>query len=216
MQVCHKEWKECTNRMAEINKKIIAVFGGAFNPPTNSHLNLAKQILEKNKMVEKIIFVPVNVKYNKNGLASNEARFAMLKEICKNTKGLEVSSIELDSTRQLYTLETLRLIQKKYKNYDICFILGTDNLKTLETWYEADTLLKEFKFLVLERKDDKIEEIIEKNNFLELHKESIIKLSNIDKIDLSSTEIREKVKRGESIENLVPKEILSEVIELYK
>ena len=199
-----------------MEKKIIAVFGGAFNPPANSHLSLAKQILEKNNMVEKVIFVPVNVKYNKDGLASNEARFSMLQEICKNVQGLEVSRIELDSKRQLYTLETLRLIKEQYKEHEIYFVLGSDNLKMLETWHNADTLLKEFKILVLERGEDKTEEIIEKNNFLKEYKDSIMKLSDINKIDLSSTEIREKLKKGETIEALVPKEILKQVLELYK
>ncbi len=199
-----------------MEKKIIAVFGGAFNPPANSHLSLAKQILEKNNMVEKVIFVPVNVKYNKDGLASNEARFSMLQEICKNVQGLEVSRIELDSKRQLYTLETLRLIKEQYKEHEIYFVLGSDNLKMLETWHNADTLLKEFKILVLERGEDKTEEIIEKNNFLKEYKDSIMKLSDINKIDLSSTEIREKLKKGETIEDLVPKEILKQVLELYK
>ena len=182
-----------------MEKKIIAVFGGAFNPPANSHLSLAKQILEKNNMVEKVIFVPVNVKYNKDGLASNEARFSMLQEICKNVQGLEVSRIELDSKRQLYTLETLRLIKEQYKEHEIYFVLGSDNLKMLETWHNADTLLKEFKILVLERGEDKTEEIIEKNNFLKEYKDSIMKLSDINKIDLSSTEIREKLKKGEKL-----------------
>lgn len=199
-----------------MEKKIIAVFGGAFNPPANSHLSLAKQILEKNNMVEKVIFVPVNVKYNKDGLASNEARFSMLQEISKNVQGLEVSRIELDSKRQLYTLETLRLIKEQYKEHEIYFVLGSDNLKMLETWHNADTLLKEFKILVLERGEDKTEEIIEKNNFLKEYKDSIMKLSDINKIDLSSTEIREKLKKGETIEDLVPKEILKQVLELYK
>lgn len=199
-----------------MEKKIIAVFGGAFNPPANSHLSLAKQILEKNNMVEKVIFVPVNVKYNKDGLASNEARLSMLQEICKNVQGLEVSRIELDSKRQLYTLETLRLIKEQYKEHEIYFVLGSDNLKMLETWHNADTLLKEFKILVLERGEDKTEEIIEKNNFLKEYKDSIMKLSDINKIDLSSTEIREKLKKGETIEDLVPKEILKQVLELYK
>lgn len=199
-----------------MKKKIIAVFGGSFNPPANSHISLAKQILENNSNIEKVIFVPVNVKYNKEGLASNEDRFFMLQKICENNEGLEVSDIEITSQRQLYTIETLRLIQEKYKEYEIYFVLGTDNLKELETWHEADELLKNFKMLVLERGNDDIELIIEDDDFLRKYKTSFIKLQNIKKINLSSTEIRDKVKRGESIKKLVPIEILNEVLKLYK
>lgn len=199
-----------------MEKKVIAVFGGSFNPPANSHISLAKQILENNSNIEKVIFVPVNVKYNKEGLASNEDRFFMLKKICENNEGLEVSDIEITSQRQLYTIETLRLIQEQYKENEIYFVLGTDNLKELETWHEADELLKNFKMLVLERGNDDIELIIEDDDFLRKYKTSFIKLENIKKINLSSTEIRDKVKRGESIARLVPIEILNEVLKLYK
>lgn len=199
-----------------MEKRIIAVFGGSFNPPANSHINLAKQILENYNNIEKVIFVPVNVKYNKEGLASNEDRFFMLQKICENNKGLEVSDIELTSQRQLYTIETLKLIQEKYKEYEIYFVLGTDNLKELETWHNADELLKSFKMLVLERGNDSMEEIIETNNFLRRYKTSFIKFQNIEKINLSSTEIRDKVKKGESVTKLVPNEITNKVLKLYK
>ncbi len=199
-----------------MGKNVIAVFGGSFNPPANSHISLAKQVLENNSNIEKVIFVPVNVKYNKEGLASNEDRFFMLQKICENNEGIEVSDIEITSQRQLYTIETLRLIQEKYKEYEIYFVLGTDNLKELETWHEADELLKKFKMLVLERGDDDIEQIIEEDDFLRKYKTSFIKLENIKKVDLSSTEIRGKVKRGESVTDLVPFEIMDKVIKLYK
>lgn len=199
-----------------MKKKIIAVFGGSFNPPANSHISLAKQILKNDSNIEKVIFVPVNVKYNKEGLASNEDRFIMLQKICENNEGLEVSNIEITSQRQLYTIETLKLIQEQYKENEIYFVLGTDNLKELETWHEADELLKNFKMLVLERGNDDIELIIEDDDFLRKYKTSFIKLQNIKKINLSSTEIRDKVKKGESITKLVPNEILNEVLKLYK
>ncbi len=199
-----------------MEKRIIAVFGGSFNPPANSHISLAKQILENDNNIEKVIFVPVNVKYNKEGLASNEDRFFMLQKICENNKGLEVSDIEITSQRQLYTIETLRLIQEQYKEYDIYFVLGTDNLKELETWHDADELLKNFKMLVLERGEDSVERIIKNDNFLRKYKASFSKLQNIEKINLSSTEIRDKVKKGESVTKLVPNEITNKVLKLYK
>jgi len=48
-------------------KKILAIFGGSFNPPLNSHFSLAQQIINEYEAIEKIIFVPVNSKYQKDG-----------------------------------------------------------------------------------------------------------------------------------------------------
>lgn len=190
-------------------KHIIAVFGGSFNPPTIAHVDLAKQILAKNKDIEKVIFVPVSTKYNKKGLASDLDRFNMLKCICDNEKNLEVSSIELDSERQLYTIETLRTIHQQYPNKNIFFVLGTDNLKELQTWHNADKLLEEFKMLVLERDNDVMEKIIENNNILKQHKEAFIKLEKIQRINLSSSYVRNQIRLGKPVSKLLPKCLLS-------
>lgn len=194
----------------------IAIFGGAFNPPTMAHLNLAKQVLTKIKNIRKVIFVPVSTKYNKSGLASDEDRFNMLKCICRNEKRLEVSSMELDSTRQLYTIETLKKFKKIYPRDNIYFILGTDNLKELTTWHEAELILQEFKIIVLERDNDIMEDIIENDNILTKYKNSFIKLEQIERIKLSSSYIRKQVKSGISIDKLVPQDIEENVKNIYK
>jgi len=199
-----------------MKKNVIAVFGGAFNPPTIAHINLAKQVLDKVNGIEKIIFVPVSTKYNKNNLESNIDRFNMLKKICASYKNFEVSNIELESNRQLYTIETLEILQEQNPNSKICFITGTDNLKELPTWHKIEKLLQEFKIIVLERENDNIDEIIENESMLRKYKESFIKVNNLKKIHLSSTEIREKIENKEDITNLVPEEIKEEVIILYK
>ena len=163
-----------------MEKNIIAVFGGSFNPPTIAHINLAKQILNNIKNIEKVIFVPVSTKYSKSGLASDQCRFSMLKTICKNEKNIEVSSIELDSQRQLYTIETLEKLKKQNPDKDLYFVIGTDNLKELENWNNANTLLQKYKIIVLERDNDKMEDIIENNQFLKQNKNCFIKLDKID------------------------------------
>lgn len=199
-----------------MNKTGIAVFGGSFNPPTVAHIDLAKQILKEMEEIEKVIFVPVSTKYNKKGLAPDKDRLNMLKNICNDEKGLEVSSVELDSNRQLYTFETLRKIKKQYQNKDIYFVLGTDNLKELETWHTPNKILEEFKILVLERNNDVMEEIIVNSKFLKKHKSSIIKIDGIEKINISSSFVREELKLGKPIHNLVPEEIRAEVERIYK
>ena len=197
-------------------KKIIAVFGGSFNPPTVAHIDLAKQILAKIENIEKVVFMPVSTKYNKSGLASDDVRFSMLKKICKDEPGLEVSRIELDSNRQLYTIETLNEMQKQNQNKDIFFILGTANLREIETWHTAHKSLENFRVIVLERDKDSMECIIENNSFLTKYKNSFVKLENIDKVQLSASYVREQIKNGKLVSGMVPKQIENKVIEIYK
>lgn len=199
--------------------RVIAVFGGSFNPPINSHISLAKEIVEKCKNIERLIFVPVSTRYQKMELVDDEHRYNMLKLICENEDKLEVSDIELRHNKQLYTIETLNLIKEQYGNdYDIWFVMGTDNLKELETWNKPEQLLNRYKILVLNREDDDLEEIIQNSDLLKKYRESLIQIKEIDKIYLSSTMIRDKIKQGEDIKEYVPNYILEYIKEnnLYK
>ena len=200
------------------NKKTIVMFGGSFNPPLNSHFSLAQQIINEYEYIEKIVFIPVNSKYEKNGLIENYHRYNMLKLVCDKNKDFLVSDIELNKQKQLYTIDTLEILQNQYPDYNIYFTIGTDNLKLLYTWGNAKKLITNFKVLVLERDEDKIDEIIENDEFLKQYKSSFIKVKENIKSNISSTFVREKIKKGKSIRYLVPDEVI-EYIEknnLYK
>ena len=195
--------------MENLVKKQIVVVGGCFNPPLNSHFSLAEQLLAEYHQIEKIIFMPVNSQYQKVDLIENKYRYEMLKLVCNQNEKFEVSSIEMDYPRQLYTIETLTKLQKQYEKHEICFTMGSDNLKELETWSQAEKLIKNFKIYVFERDKDDIEQIIETNKFLKENRQAFIKVKNIIKSGLSSTLVREKIKEGKSIRYLTSDEIVS-------
>lgn len=201
-----------------MNKKGIAIFGGSFNPPINSHITLAKEIIDKFNLIEKLIFVPVSTKYQKQDLLQDEHRYNMLKIICDKEDKLEVSDIELREEKQLYTIQTLDIFKEKYENHNIYFIMGTDNLKELETWMEPERILSEYKIIVLERDNDNLSDILQKNSFLNKYKDSLIKVEGINKISLSSTMIREKIKNREDVKQFIDEDVLEYIREnnLYK
>lgn len=188
-------------------KKLIAVFGGSFNPPLNSHFSIAEQIINEYENIEKVIFVPVNSKYQKPGLLENEHRYNMLKLVCDKSSNFLVSDIEIKNDRQLYTIETLELLQKEYPDNIICFIIGTDNLKIFSKWWSAKELVSKFKIFVIERDEDNMEEIIKKDEFLLENKNSFIKLKENIKSNISSSFVRDKLKRNKSIRYLTPDEV---------
>lgn len=194
-------------------KNIIAVFGGSFNPPLNSHFSLGQQIVNEYENVDKVLFVPVSTSYAKPGLISNEHRYNMLKLVCDKNPDFEVSDIELVQDRQLYTLETLELLQEKYPGKTICFTIGTDNLRELSTWKLIDKLVAKFKILVLERDEDDMYSIIEQDEFLKKNKDCFIKLKENIRSNISSTFARDKLKRGKSIRYLTPDEVYNYINE---
>ena len=201
-----------------MNKKVILMYGGSFNPPLISHFSFAEKVLEKFAEVDKIIFMPVSSKYNKQGLIDDEHRYNMLCLGVEGKENLEVSRIELNHERQLYTIETLEILEKKYPEHNIWFMVGTDNLKTFDEWQRPEELMKKYKILVIEREPDNVEELVKQEELLSKYKESFITINGEIKSNLSSTKIREKIKNGEDITGLLPK-VVQEYIEenkLYK
>lgn len=201
-----------------MDKKIIAVFGGSFNPPINKHLKLAKKVVEAFN-IEKLFFVPVSTRYKKAELASDTHRYNMLKIICKGEEKIDVSNIELTHKKQLYTVETLDLFKEKYgRKYDIYFVMGTDNLKQIDTWKEPERLFKEYKFFIIERGNDNINEIIKSNTILKKYKDSIVKVKGVEKNTIDSTTIRNMLREKKNIQEYIPEDVLAYIKEnnLYK
>ena len=193
----------------------IVIFGGSFNPPLNSHFSIAQDLLNEYKEINKVIFVPVNSKYEKTGLINNEDRYNMLKLVCDKNKKFDVSRVEIDSERPLYTIETLNYFDKKYSNNEILFLMGSDNLKEFPTWNSADKICEKYKSYVFKRDDDNIKNIIEKDEFLSKNKNSFVVVSNNILNNFSSTYARKIIKEDKSIRYLAPDEVVN-YIEKHK
>ena len=163
----------------------IGVFGGSFNPPHKMHKNIAKTLIKKG-YVDKVIFVPTGTKYEyKTNLIPNEKRVGMLSLMIEKEKNMLISKYELQE-KAVYTYETLKHFKKNYKNADIYFICGTDNLSYIDKWKNGQEILKNYKILVIKRKTDKIEPLLEK---YKQYKENII-VTPIKEKTIYSTKIR--------------------------
>lgn len=198
--------------------KKIGIFGGVFNPPHNSHINVATEILKINKEYEKIIFVPVGNNYKKPEIINAEDRYNMLKLACEDKKNLEISRIEIDQPKQFYAYETLDELKKQYPNYELVFIIGTDSFKTLDTWKNLDYLLTTYSFLIYPRDNDNFNEILKNNKILQKYSTNITYLDTNIISDLSSTKIRNLIKSSCNTDNLIPKKVVEYIKQkkLYK
>ena len=183
------------------------VYGGSFNPVLYSHISIAEQAKNTFKEVEKVIFVPVSSKYEKEGLIEDKYRYEMLKLAINGNDNFLVSDIELKSEKQLHTIQTLKKLKKQYEKYEICFMMGTDNLKELDTWNCPEEILRDFKMVVVERDKDILEDIIQENELLKKYSHNILKLKCNIVENMSSTYVRNKIKLKESIKGLLPENV---------
>lgn len=190
----------------------IAIYGGSFNPMHRGHEQIVEYIL-KNLNMDKIIIVPVGIpSHRENNLEQSDTRLKICREIFKDNSKIEVSDIEIKSDGKSYTYDTLiKLIEVYGKNNEFFEIIGEDSLKNFKTWKNYKELLKICKLIVFRRNDDEDKEI--DKEFLK--NSNIIILKN-EYYNYSSTEIREKVKNGEDISNLVNKNVEKIILQEYK
>ena len=190
----------------------IAIYGGSFNPMHRGHEQIVEYIL-KNLNMDKIIIVPVGIpSHRENNLEQSDTRLKICREIFKDNSKIEVSDIEIKSDGKSYTCDTLiKLIEVYGKNNEFFEIIGEDSLKNFKTWKNYKELLKICKLVVFRRNDDEDKEI--DKEFLK--NSNIIILKN-EYYNYSSTEIREKVKNGEDISNLVNKNVEKIILQEYK
>lgn len=170
------------------------IFGGAFNPPTIAHKEIYKYVMERIK-ADSFIYLPVSTLYTKNGLESNEHRYNMLKLLVKGTNAL-VSRDEIDDLNYKGTHAYLKSL-----NEESMFLMGSDNLRTLDTWINYPTLIKECKFIVISRGNLDDESYIKNDEVLSKYKDNFILLKGFD-MDISSSKFRKTKDK-----NLLTKEV---------
>lgn len=189
-------------------KNIIVVYGGSFNPPLNSHFVITEQVLNQYEEVDKIVFIPVNKTYPKDGLLDNEHRYNMLKLVVDKNEDFILSDMDMQyQERSLYTYETLEKTKKQFSGKEIWFLIGSDNLKEIHTWKKPEELLSKYKLLVMERNNDNIKDIINSSELLLSHKENILELHTEIKNNYSSSYVRNLIKQKKSARYLMPDEV---------
>lgn len=189
----------------------IGIFGGTYNPPHVGHLNIVRKFAADYSL-DRVLIIPTYVPPHKvsPGLAPAESRV----EMCRRTftdPGFEISTVEIDRQGRSYTYDTLRELAGIYKGAKFYFLCGDDMLTSLHYWYKPKGILK-YCTVVAAVRSDKLDisdlEDYAKEYFPRELKKGKIEFMPIEPLELSSTEIRTKLKNGESVEGLVTKDTL--------
>lgn len=172
---------------------MIVVFGGAFNPVTNAHLEVCNFV--QNKFPNStFLFLPVSSGYTKSSLASNYDRLSMLELALLKKKNVIVSQMEMQDSDFKGTYQSLIRISDAYLE-DIYFVVGADNLIGMEKWINIDGILSDFKIIVLGRNDLDITSLINNNNVLKRHESSFIIFKDFN-LEISSTSFRDSMDKS--------------------
>lgn len=213
----------------------IGLFGGTFNPIHRGHIKAA-EIVSKKFLLDKLYFIPSYIPPHKESvqIASPRHRLRMVELAVAPFPHFKPSSIEIDAGGKSYSIVTLKKIKSQYPKAKILFLLGVDAFLEIETWRDYEKVLEQCSFIIMSRPQfrlDDAHEVLSKKysqRIVDLsgscapvdieNSANMIFLVPIQALDISSTEVRERVMRDQSIQELVPESVEHYIKErgLYK
>ena len=184
----------------------IGLMGGSFNPIHRGHIALARAALESGK-VERVLFLPTgNPPHKKEGLADKFDRLRMVELAVEHEPGMAVCREEIDRDGVIYTVDTLAALKRKMPDCTLTYLIGADTLRALSTWRRVETVIERCKFLVMMREGETREEVIRLAG-LWTSRGAQIDFLDARKMDISSTQIREYIRKNQPFDALVPEAV---------
>lgn len=190
------------------------IYGGTFNPIHNGHLHLIRAACAQLSF-DRLLVVPANIPPHKaaTDLASNRDRLEMARLATAGMPGVWVSDIELRARGKSYTVLTLERLRALFPECRFTLLMGADMLESFDRWHRWQDILKLADIAAFARNEGE-EALLERKAAL-IGRARVVR---VEPLPLSSTLVREKVRRGEDISDLVPEPVAAYIYEkgLYR
>jgi nicotinate-nucleotide adenylyltransferase len=176
----------------------IALFGGSFDPVHHGHLLLAQDALEQLEL-DRLVFIPAGVnphKLQSAPIANPGQRLEMLEAATAGVDRFYCDSQELARQGPSYTVDTAESYRTRWPQAQLYLLIGEDNLSKLHTWHRAERLQELVEFVCFGRAHGH-GAVVSTHGYRRLTR----------RIDISSTEIRQRIARGLPIHYLVPESV---------
>lgn len=197
---------------------MIGLLGGTFDPVHAGHLDVARAALRALSL-EKVLLIPSRTPPHRHApQAKGAQRLAMVRAAIADEPGLDASTIELDAAGPSYTSSTLDRFEKAgVDTRTLCFITGTDAFAEIPTWHQYPDLIDRCHFAVVSRPGLPVDRLraqlprlasrmirVTENQTCETPSQPSIFLIDAPTAPVSSTDVRARIARGESVKGLVP------------
>ena len=186
----------------------VLLYFGSFNPIHNGHIGLALHLME-NYNFDEIWFVvsPQNPLKQKSSLWRDDIRYNLAKEALSKYNNFYVSDIEFNLPQPNYTVNTLRKLSELHNDKNFALLIGEDNLKIFDKWFDYQYIIDNYSIYVYPRgAENKEEGYYQYKNIIRI---------KAPLFNISSTIIRDKLRTGKSISGLVPQNIEQEIYNYY-
>ena len=187
----------------------IGVLGGTFDPPQNGHIAVAEAVLDRLDL-DHVLFVPAGDPWHKDEEATPGQRRDMLSLALEHSEHFSVSSVDIDRPGPTYTIDTLRDLSKLYPGAQLYFIMGDEAFAGIQTWNNYEELGEFATFVVVSRHGTQPE--------VPAKLSPSVNLLEISALPISSTQCRERIENGLSLDGLVPDKVAQYIEEhqLYR
>jgi nicotinate-nucleotide adenylyltransferase len=175
----------------------LGIMGGTFDPPHNGHFNAAAAVATA-KQLDRVIFIPASQPWQKVQYSAAEDRFTMTQVGTVSDIRFVASRIELDRKGPTYTIDTLETLSQLCPDTELFLILGADAATNLGTWHRVGDIDRFAKVLVVTRPGSDPASLSSLG--IDLQMEAV----EVPPEDVSSTQVREAVREGRAIDELVP------------
>jgi nicotinate-nucleotide adenylyltransferase len=189
----------------------IGLYFGTFNPIHVGHLIIANHMAEHADLDQVwMVVTPHNPLKKKSTLLDDYHRLQMVHLATEDFPKIKPSDIEFKLSQPNYTVNTLVHLQEKYPHYAFSLIMGEDNLRSLHKWKNYDAILENYDIYVYPRLEAKVQAgeatSLETEN-LEFRNHKRVHLIDAPVVEISSTFIRENIKRGKNVQPLLPNKV---------
>jgi len=198
---------------------MIAFLGGTFDPIHFGHLDAAKKIQQLN-FFKKVSLLPSFQPVQKNNcLFDLNQRIEMIESALDEYPTIELDYDEINSRNPSYMIDTLKLKKKINPDQILCLIIGTDALENLSSWKDSQELKEFCHLFVIERPEypsNKANqcgfELVNSLDKLGQSKGGYLYFSDLKMLDISSSDIRERILNKKSVESLIPYSVTSKIV----
>lgn len=175
----------------------IGLLGGTFNPVHRGHLLLAEGAV-KQLLLDELRWVPARLPPHKEveGKVSAEDRARMVELAIGDHPKFRLCRVELDRPAPSYTIDTVKALQKENPGAEWFFLIGSDTARELPTWRQIDELMKRIQFVAIPRPGPAAGALPEG-----------VREIPVQTADISSSAVREKIRRGESVQPWLPQPV---------
>ena len=202
--------------MSNSKPEFIGIFGGTFDPVHKGHTEIIKNLFELIPL-DKVIVIPNGIPPHRKASVSSEERLRMVSSAFKGLENVVIDNREIQKKDPSYAISTLRELIEENPEHSLVWIMGSDAFAEIDSWYQWEDFIKMINIIVMVRPNHEIPieseayKLLQKSHTVD--KDSLtsgngkILLLKIRPIEISSTDIRNKIIKGSDVSEFLLEEV---------